>query len=141
MRDSLVEPRNDVTTPKKTWSTYVSTYRSFSDPETLCAKVHLLDKNIECRSDLPEHELSQVEDVPSDDDDWENVAELVSEVGSIQTLLEQFQEKRQSSDSKQLHVREWHMISCIIDRVFFFFYAIINVVGLLAVLIQGLLSY
>ncbi|KAK7498163.1 hypothetical protein BaRGS_00010423 [Batillaria attramentaria] len=141
MRSAFVEPRKDVTTPKKTWSTFVSTYRSFSDPETLCAKVHLLDvdNNFDSKTDLQDCGLEDLfgEASNAEEDDEVGAPELLSEVEYIRETLDMFQEQRDTDDAKMRHVREWRMISCVLDRLFFAIYMFINIMGLAAIVVRA----
>ena len=147
MREAFLEPRNDVTTPKKTWSTFVSTYRSFSDPETLCAKVHLLDldNNFDSKTDLEGCGLEDLFGETSGgagNEDWEEEeaeAELLSEVGSIREMMTVMQEKRDTKEAKLRHIREWRVIAVVLDRLFFLVYVSINVMGLVAIFLRVLL--
>ncbi|KAK7112820.1 hypothetical protein V1264_012208 [Littorina saxatilis] len=142
MRDAFIEPRTDVTTPKKTWSTFVSTYRSFSDPETLCAKVHLLDldNNFDSKTDLEDCGLEDLFGETSgegQDDEWEEeAAELLSDVTSIRETMTSMQEKRDVAEAKKRHIREWRIIAVVLDRVFFLVYIFINVMGLVAIFVR-----
>lgn len=144
MREAFVEPRNDVTTPKKTWSTFVSTYRSFSDPETLCAKVHLLDldNNFDSKTDLEDCGLEDLlgETSGAGKEDWEEeAAELLSEVGSIREMVTSMEEKRETKEAKLRHIREWRIIAVVLDRLFFLVYVSINIMGLVAIFLRALL--
>lgn len=141
MREAFVEPRNDVTTPKKTWSTFVSTYRSFSDPETLCAKVHLLDvdNNFDSKTDLEDCGLEELfgETSGAGKEDWEEeAAELLSEVGSIREMMTVMQENRDTKEAKLRHIREWRIIAVVLDRLFFVVYVSINVMGLAVIFLR-----
>ncbi|XP_076462252.1 neuronal acetylcholine receptor subunit alpha-5-like [Babylonia areolata] len=150
MRSSFLEPRTDVTTPKKTWSTYVSTYRSFSDPETLCAKVHLLDADPKLEGGEEEGEEEDFGDCGLEDlfaefsDEWEQqeaAAQLVSEVGSIKEMMTLMEERRDSNEAKLRHIREWRMIAVVLDRLFFLVYFGINLLGLAAIFVRILLPH
>ncbi|KAL8577716.1 hypothetical protein ACOMHN_062330 [Nucella lapillus] len=140
MRSSFLEPRTDVTTPKKTWSTYVSTYRSFSDPETLCAKVHLLDKG-----GIEDSKLEDMDDFCGLEElfaefsqEWEEeeTAQLVSEVTSIKEMLTLMEDRRDENEVKLRHIREWRIIAVVLDRLFFLIYFTINLLGLVAIFVR-----
>ncbi|XP_076458367.1 neuronal acetylcholine receptor subunit alpha-10-like isoform X1 [Babylonia areolata] len=154
MRQSFLEPRNDVTTPKKTWSTFVSTYRSFSDPETLCAKVHLLevDDNPDSKAELDDDDCAGLQDLfaeasgagvgeeEGEEEDWEEeAAHLVTEVGSIREMMTLLEERRDSSEAKMRHIKEWRIIAVVLDRLFFLVYIAINLLGLAAIFVRVLL--
>ncbi|KAL8608940.1 hypothetical protein ACOMHN_062689 [Nucella lapillus] len=156
LRQSFLEPRNDVTTPKKTWSTFVSTYRSFSDPETLCAKVRLLDvdNNFDSKADLEEDcgledlfgetsgegegEEEVEEDEEEEEGEWEEevAAQVVSEVGSIREMMTMMEERRDTSEAKLRHIREWRIIAVVLDRLFFLVYIAVNLLGLGAIFVR-----
>jgi hypothetical protein len=41
----------------------------------------------------------------------------------------QFVEQQKKGEIKEKYIREWKVICCITDRLFFLFYLIINIVG------------
>jgi hypothetical protein len=170
MREELVPDHpQDVTTPKKTWSTFVTAYRSFSDPETLCAKVHLLDAENNLNLDPNKPDLADIslEDfladvaetsavgssyssrswanaewlgegsVSSDSDEDARVAELLlGEVGDIREMMTDWEESRDMLTATSRNVKEWGMISLVLDRFFFVMYIAINLCGLLAIFVR-----
>ena len=143
MRQAFLEPRNDVTTPKKTWSTFVSTYRSFSDPETLCAKVHLLDvdNNFDSKTDLEDDGLAE-DGAAAEHDEWEeeDTERLMSELGSIRETMAVMEEQRETNEVKLRHIREWRIIAVVLDRLFFLVYVTVNALGVAAIFLRVTVS-
>ena len=151
MRNALLENRNDVTTPKKTWSTFVSTYRSFSDPETLCAKIHLLEdeRNFDFNDELKnkvDDDFDGIscsnESLSDNEDEWDvlEAAQLLTDVGNIRQFMTNKKEEKDVCDRKKRHTEEeWRMMAVILDRLFFIIYIIVNTIGLLAIFMRVML--
>ncbi|XP_059147521.1 neuronal acetylcholine receptor subunit alpha-10-like [Physella acuta] len=149
------ERRHHPVTPRKTWSTYVTGEKSQSDPETLVAKTHLL----ECQSSfrLERKYYGAFNDVTADFCEPststafppcpDNMAGLYAENS---TLLEDVCEVREMMDDEvtsdegretyRKYVREWQLISCVTDRIFFTFYILVNVIGLVFLILKNYLT-
>ncbi|GFN91884.1 neuronal acetylcholine receptor subunit alpha-7 [Plakobranchus ocellatus] len=148
------------TTPRKMWSTYVTGVRSQSDPETLVAKTHLLEARPFNRRELRDYGAFQEvtsdfcdPDEPSTSTAFNSYsysasaspstsdeAMLVDEVACIREMMEEDEAYQESLEQGLRYTQEWRMIACVMDRIFFTFYIIVNFLGLLGMYIRSLFS-
>ncbi|CAL1530115.1 unnamed protein product [Lymnaea stagnalis] len=56
---------------------------------------------------------------------------LMEEIRRIKEILLTHQEKRQKEEVKATNIREWRLIACITDRIFFTAYVLLNVVTII----------
>ncbi|KAK3785418.1 hypothetical protein RRG08_045172 [Elysia crispata] len=102
----------------------------YSEGDLKLAKVRLLDNGVTARAAPPTDHYDTLEkDLGYDSVPERDVsALLLEEVKVIKELLMREQEKRQSEVERDKYLREWRVIACITDRVFFVLYVAINVV-------------
>ena len=60
-------------------------------------------------------------------------APLLEEVRGIRETLQAYEDKRISREDNDRRVREWRVIACVTDRLFFITYVIINFIGLMVI--------
>ncbi|RUS81384.1 hypothetical protein EGW08_010856, partial [Elysia chlorotica] len=94
------------------------------------AKVRLLENGLTSRSVQPTDQYDTLEKDLGYDSVPERDASalLLEEVKMIKEMLLREQEKRQSEEERNKYLREWRIIACITDRVFFILYVAINVI-------------
>lgn len=128
MRDKLVEKdeRKDETV-RNLWNLAKPSEKNSNAAEDKGARVRLLSerKDETFRTDMYEH-LQQNGDI---DMPFPIRCGLTEDIRIIREILEKYQDKQKKNEIKDKHIREWRVISCITDRLFFSFYLIINVVG------------
>ncbi|KAL8577715.1 hypothetical protein ACOMHN_062329 [Nucella lapillus] len=60
-------------------------------------------------------------------------ASLLDEVKGIKEVLQRHENKRLSIEERDRRIREWRVIACVTDRLFFIMYVIIHFVGLMVI--------
>ncbi|ESO84741.1 hypothetical protein LOTGIDRAFT_131697, partial [Lottia gigantea] len=77
-----------------------------------------------------------------DDEDSEMASNPVStEVSAIKEIMSRFDERSNNADIKKRNTEEWRIIACVVDRIFFAFYVLINIIGIAVILVKGNVAY
>lgn len=110
-----------------------------SDSDFKFAKVRLLDNGVDSSRMLARQESF-------DSCNFESYSErtqgssphsrhgpLLEEVRGIREALQRHEDKRLSTEERERRVREWRVIACVTDRVFFLVYVVINFAGLMVI--------
>lgn len=58
---------------------------------------------------------------------------FADDIRAIREILEQFKDKKAKAELKEKCLREWKVICCVTDRLFFISYLVINVVGIIVI--------
>jgi len=58
---------------------------------------------------------------------------LTEDIRVIREVLEQFRDKKAKAETKEKCLREWKVICCVTDRMFFLSYVIINITGIVVI--------
>ncbi|CAL1530114.1 unnamed protein product [Lymnaea stagnalis] len=153
VNEVVEENRLQPVTPRKTWSTYVTGEKSQSDPETLVARIHLLNCQTGSRQEMRDYGAFQ--DVTSDYCEPSTSTALhqssasaspsddvivIDEVSAIRELMDEELTYRESQVENKKTIREWRMIACVMDRIFFTFYIVINMIGVGVILLKSYFS-
>ncbi|VDI47137.1 Hypothetical predicted protein, partial [Mytilus galloprovincialis] len=127
IRDKLVEneERNDETV-RNLWSMKMSSDKNNCNAaEEKGARVRLLAEKKEefYRSDI--YENGQ----PNGDIDFSIPMRsgLAEDIRVIREILEKYQDQKKRNEIREKHIREWKVICCITDRLFFLLYLLINI--------------
>ncbi|KAH9487557.1 hypothetical protein Btru_072682 [Bulinus truncatus] len=154
VHEVIEETRKQPVTPRKTWSTYVTSEISHSDPETLVARTHLLKCQPGYRQYVPDYgalqeitsevcEPSTSAALPTSPSSSSvsqyDGSSLLDELKSVREMLEDDMAEVDSAELLKKHVREWHMIACVLDKLFFVLYLAVLVLGLGAMMLQSYL--
>lgn len=133
LRGHLMEPESRTQANNHSYSAG----NKYMDPESKYARVHLLDNGNNANS-------TQTFGVTSPCDvDHNNVntntkdvilpQNVVDDIHSIREALDQLKQKRANAELKEKCLREWKVICCVTDRLFFIMYLFINVVGIIVI--------
>ncbi|KAH9502548.1 Neuronal acetylcholine receptor subunit alpha-2 [Bulinus truncatus] len=127
---------------------------SHSDPETLVARTHLLKCQPGYRQYVPDYGALQeitsevcepstsaaLPTLPSSSSVSQyDGSSLLDELKSVREMLEDDMAEVDSAELLKKHVREWHMIACVLDKLFFVLYLAVLVLGLGAMMLQSYL--
>ena len=58
---------------------------------------------------------------------------LEDDIRAIRDILETYNEKKSKVEQKEKNLREWKVICCITDRLFFILYLLINIGGIIVI--------
>ena len=58
---------------------------------------------------------------------------LEDDIRAIREILEAYNEKKAKTEQKEKNLREWKVICCITDRLFFILYLLINICGIIVI--------
>ena len=58
---------------------------------------------------------------------------LEDDIRAIRDILETYNEKKAKVEQKEKNLREWKVICCITDRMFFILYLLINICGIIVI--------
>ena len=58
---------------------------------------------------------------------------LEEDIRAIRDILENYRDKKAKAEQKEKNLREWKVICCITDRMFFILYLLINVIGIIVI--------
>ena len=56
---------------------------------------------------------------------------LLAEIRQIKDILLKSQERLQSEEERKTYLREWRMVACVTDRLFFVVYVTINAITII----------
>ncbi|XP_063446518.1 neuronal acetylcholine receptor subunit alpha-2-like [Mytilus trossulus] len=132
IRDKLVEneERNDETV-RNLWSMKMSSDKNCNAAEEKGARVRLLAEKKEefYRSDIYENGQS------NGDIDFSIPMRsgLAEDIRVIREIVEKYQDQKKRNEIREKHIREWKVICCITDRLFFLLYLLINIVGVVII--------
>lgn len=110
-----------------------------SDSDFKFAKVRLLDNGVETSRMLARQESFDSCNFESYSDRTQGSGTqgrqwpLLDEVRGIREVLQRHEDKRVSKEERERRIREWRIIACVTDRVFFIVYVMINFVGLMVI--------
>ncbi|KAK6169111.1 hypothetical protein SNE40_020225 [Patella caerulea] len=125
---------------KKLWTSYVTTEPDEEDSEMACARVRLLENGIDSRSTINDIGLddSSCEPSPRRRTPCRVPANpLSTEVSAIREIISRFDERKANEDIRKRNTEEWRIIACVVDRVFFTFYVLINILGIAAIMLKA----
>ncbi|XP_052059416.1 neuronal acetylcholine receptor subunit alpha-7-like [Mytilus californianus] len=132
IRDKLIEneERNDETV-RNLWSMKMASDKNCNAAEDKGVRVRLLAEKKEefYRADLYENGQS------NGDIDFSIPIRsgLAEDIRVIREIVEKYQDQKKRNEIKEKHIREWKVICCITDRLFFLLYLIINIVGVIII--------
>ena len=138
LRSQLLEP--DYTNEKKNnWGAKVKggQQNSYTDTEMKYARVRLLDNGRDSRN--PNVGMSNCGDGYEQNNIHNNLQDMCvysslhEDIRAIRELLEKFHDKKAKAELKEKCLREWKVICCVTDRLFFLSYLIINIVGIIVI--------
>lgn len=110
-----------------------------SDSDFKFAKVRLLDNGVEANRMLARQESFDSCNFESYSDRTQGSGTqsrqwpLLEEVRGIREALQRHEDKRLSKEERERRIREWRVIACVTDRVFFIIYVCMNFVGLMVI--------
>ncbi|XP_067671356.1 neuronal acetylcholine receptor subunit alpha-2-like [Haliotis asinina] len=136
VRHTFQESPRDCTTPKKTWSSFVDNQTDQSDPELAFARVNLLDTGGDSRSDIYGGDGSSLGASPARQM-ARQPCPILEQVSGIREHMDKSRDDKKTKDTTDSNVREWRVIACVVDRLFFVFYVIVNGIGLIAIILRG----
>lgn len=127
IRNKLVDDERKDETVRNHWSMKMASDQSSNIADDRGVRVRLLaDRKDDCyRHDI--YENGQ----PNGDIDIQFPLKtgLAEDIRIIREILEKYREQQKKGEIKEKYIREWKVICCITDRLFFLFYLIINIVG------------
>ncbi|KAK6169109.1 hypothetical protein SNE40_020224 [Patella caerulea] len=135
LRDKIVDINTELPS-KKNWSSCVVTEQNgrFNDPEIKFAKVRLLDNGLDSKSSLESSESGKDSNIQMDNGRFNYFTKnsgIFDEVREIRDILQRDEERRVKKEERDQYVLEWRVLACIIDRLFFIIYLMVNIVGLI----------
>lgn len=109
---------------------------SSTETDFKMGQVRVLENGDNSRVIVQQEVAVQQEVVENSDRDYgydsvperEATAVLLEDVRSIKELLLRSQDEREREEKKNVYLREWRVIACITDRIFFVVYVVINTV-------------
>ena len=114
----------------KNWNACI---RKYPDRDLKFAKVRLLDNGVDSRmahlKDSPEAGLGENGIDAGIDKNYSTRTSILHEVRSIRELLEKNEERKLKQEERERYNREWKVIACVTDRLFFIIYVLINIGG------------
>ncbi|XP_041364462.1 neuronal acetylcholine receptor subunit alpha-2-like [Gigantopelta aegis] len=134
MRENVIETTTNCATPKKTWSSYVTSEFDKSDSEMVYARVHLLDMGVDSKSEFGTDDSScgpSPAKFPTAPDP------LLEDISSIREYMDRIRDDEILQEERKRNVREWRIIASVVDRIFFVGYVFINVLGVTLIFTKG----
>lgn len=130
LRKQLLEPENRQVSNNHSYPTG----NSYVDPETKYARVRLLGngnrQNYGMQSPCDaEHNNVNTQCLK----DFCLPPNVIDDIHAIREALDQFKEKKSKAELKEKCLREWKVICCVLDRLFFIMYLFINVIGIIVI--------
>lgn len=107
----------------------------YADAEARYAKVRLLDNGLDNRG----IGVKACNEVEHNNIHGTQLGEMClntnfsDDIHTIREILEQFRDKKAKAELKEKCLREWKVICCVTDRLFFISYLLINVVGIIVI--------
>lgn len=132
LRHHLLEPENKPTTNNH--NNY-ATGNNYIDPENMYARVHLLDNGQQKQNFGEVTSPCDIEnnDVQATIPEFRLPSNIVDDIHAVREALDQFKEKRAKAEMKEKCLREWKVICCVTDRLFFIMYLLINIIGIIVI--------
>nr|KAG5707552.1 hypothetical protein BaRGS_001100 [Batillaria attramentaria] len=136
---------------KRNWNTCITKDMNGkpSDNDFRYAKVRLLDNGVDSRVSLEPSKTSSEPRMLAQQESFDSCnfecysdrgapagnrfGPLLEEVKGIKDVLQRYQDRQDSVEERERLVREWRVIACVTDRLFFIMYVIINFVGLMVI--------
>lgn len=133
MRRQLMEPENRTEANNHSYSAG----NKYIDPESKYARIRLLDNgnngNPTQSFGMQSHCDVDQNNVHSNFKEAVLPQNVVDDIHSIREALDQLKDKRAKQELKEKCLREWKVICCVTDRLFFIMYLFINVVGIIVI--------
>jgi len=133
LREQLLEPETRSDTNNHTYAAG----NAYKDPEAKYARIRLLDNGNNGNRNQNFGMSSPVEmecnNVQSSYKEFNLPSNVMDDIHSIREALDQMKEKRVKAETKEKCLREWKVICCVTDRLFFIMYLFINVVGIIVI--------
>lgn len=127
IRDKLIEKQPEPP-QKNSWNMKYTggATATLPDADMKFAKVRLLDEGKEDGYE-PNNKDCNIERL--------NIirSSLSEDIRIIREILEAYREKKTKMEQKEKYLREWKVICCVTDRLFFLMYLIINTVGIIII--------
>lgn len=132
IRHTLLENESDTPNTKNNWNSKVGegNKTKFIDMESKLAKVRLLDN---CNDKLPLSRSTDTFDQNNEEKYGILRSSLAEDIHVIREILERYKEKKIQSELRDKSIREWRVICCVTDRLFFLLYLAINITGVLVI--------
>ncbi|KAL5018214.1 hypothetical protein ScPMuIL_003936 [Solemya velum] len=133
-----LEHESDTPNTKNNWNSKVGegNKTKFIDMESKLAKVRLLDN---CNDKLPLSRSTDTFDQNNEEKYGILRSSLAEDIHVIREILEKYKEKKMQNELRDKSIREWRVICCVTDRLFFILYLAINITGILVIfLCQGM---
>lgn len=145
VHETAKDARKDASPEAKSRCLFIASDKpggAISARENLSAKVRLLDSSVESRmlarqESFDSNWLEPYGAAPDRNEPLAKYEPLLSEVRGIRELLRRYEAKKVKADDREKSVREWRIIACATDRLFFVLYIAINVMGLLVILVTS----
>lgn len=127
LRSQLLEPdyKTDMHNYKRS---------QYADAEARYAKVRLLDNGRDKKG-----VTTNYNDVEHNNVHGNQLGDLclnssfADDIHAIREILEQFKDKKAKAELKEKCLREWKVICCVTDRLFFISYLLINIIGIVVI--------
>lgn len=127
MRDQLIEKKDPETQTK--WNAKVTgeNKKKYPGMDLKFAKVRLLNNGTDESLPPTLAERFAEQRQANDENKYDNCrSALIEEVRLIREILQKVKDSTLGQVEKQKHLREWRVIACVMDRMFFVFYFIAN---------------
>ena len=133
-RGQLMEP--EVENNRTNWGPSVRAVNKNSyttDNEMRFAKVRLLGNGRDDRNHTMDMPNCGGTDIEQNSVMGSFPATLNEDIRAIRDIMEKIQDKKSKQEAKEKCLREWKVICCVTDRLFFLSYLLINIVGIVVI--------
>lgn len=134
IRDKLIDPATEAQ-QKNNWA--MRKMGEKNSTELKCAKVRLLDDGKEERFCNPSNEQYDQQTIIHNNIDMERLSlmrsTLADDIRIIREIMENYRDKKAKAEAKENNLKEWKIICCVTDRLFFLLYLIINIIGIVII--------
>lgn len=141
LRDQVMDKSQKEQSKMRNWNVKVTgeNNKKYPAADVKFAKVRLLenkDEKMSASSDALEPSVPDT--VVEQHDDRQSLmrSAILEEVKAIREMLDKVQEKKLKLEERERLVREWRVIACVTDRLFFIVYVLVNVIGVLVIFVR-----
>lgn len=141
LRDQVMDKSQKEQSKMRNWNVKVTgeNNKKYPAADVKFAKVRLLenkDEKMSASSDALEPSVPDT--VVEQHDDRRSLmrSAILEEVKAIREMLDKVQEKKLKLEERERLVREWRVIACVTDRLFFIVYVLVNVIGVLVIFVR-----
>ncbi|XP_014776336.1 neuronal acetylcholine receptor subunit alpha-3 isoform X5 [Octopus bimaculoides] len=141
LRDQVMDKNHKEQSKMRNWNVKVTgeNNKKFPAADAKFAKVRLLenkDEKMSASSDTLEPSVPDTVIEQHDDRQSLMRSAILEEVKAIREMLDKVQEKKMKLEEREKLVREWRVIACVTDRLFFIVYVLVNVIGVLVIFVR-----